>query len=109
MHTPQKSRRVQQQGEGIVSSDFSRRNDGGAGASTSGEMSPTAARLVDLLRPHTPFCEAIVRRQAERAGLSVATLSEQDVAKLGPMILAAAAVFVDPAALATLRVQLKTR
>jgi hypothetical protein len=66
-------------------------------------VSPTAARLVDLLRPHTPFAEAIVRRQAERAGLSLPTLQEADLAKLGPLVYAASSVFLDPPARELLR------
>lgn len=68
-------------------------------------QSPSAAtaRILALLRPLTPFGEAIVKRQAERAGLDLAKLSERDLATLGPMILKAAAVFVDPTGLTTLK------
>ena len=68
--------------------------------------SAVGARVVALLLPLTPFAEAIVKRQAERAGLSLATLTEADLKILGPMIVSAAAVFVDPDALLTLKRQL---
>jgi hypothetical protein len=59
-------------------------------------LSPAAERIVQTLAPHTPFAEAIVRRQAERAGLSVATIDRTDLRTMGPAIVAAAAAFVDP-------------
>ncbi|MGH7281233.1 MAG: hypothetical protein ACRELY_06905 [Polyangiaceae bacterium] len=67
------------------------------------QISDTARRLVNHLRPHTPFAEAIVRRQTERAGISIATLSEADLPKVVPMILTAASTFVDPTVLARLK------
>jgi hypothetical protein len=72
-------------------------------------FTPTAERLVDLLRPHTPFAEAIVRRQAERAGVSLQNLREADLAKLGPLVYAASAVFLDPPARELLRRSLGIR
>lgn len=65
--------------------------------------STTAQRLVDLLRPHTPFAEAIVRRQAERAGLALNAVREEDLPKLGPLVYAASSVFLDPSARDLLR------
>jgi hypothetical protein len=67
------------------------------------EASPTARRLIDELRPHTPFAEAIVRRQAERAGVPVDTLSDADLPRVVPLVVAAASGFVDPVVLARLR------
>lgn len=64
---------------------------------------PIGPWLVDLLRPHTPFAESIVRRQVERAGLVFETLTPEDLPKLGPMIVNAASFFVDPSALASLK------
>lgn len=72
-------------------------------------FSETAAWLVTFLRPHTPFAEAIVKRQAERAGLLVVALRGADLAKLGPMILAASAPFIDPPALAQLKREIEAR
>ncbi len=62
-----------------------------------------AQRLIDRLKPHTPFAEAIVRRQAERAGLSLAKLSDEDIDQLFPFIVAAASTFVDPSVIANLK------
>lgn len=70
---------------------------------TSLARSKTTEELVALLSPHTPFAEAIVKRQAERAGLDLAGLREEHLATLGPMIVKAAATFVDPAALALIK------
>jgi hypothetical protein len=67
------------------------------------ERSPTARRLIEELRPHTPFAEAIVRRQAERAGLLIHSLSASDLPKVVPLILAAATGFVDPAVIIHIR------
>lgn len=67
------------------------------------ETSPTARRVVEVLAPHTPFAEAIVRRQAERARLSMGTLSEADLPRLVPLVVAAATGFVDPEIIARLR------
>lgn len=61
-----------------------------------GEPSKTASELIDLLRPHTPFAEAIVKRQVERAGLSITSVGERDLPVLGPLIFAASSVFLDP-------------
>jgi hypothetical protein len=66
-------------------------------------MSPTAARLVEELQPHTPFAAAIVRRQVERAGLSVASVSEADLPRVIPLVVAASSAFVEPPVLARLR------
>jgi hypothetical protein len=65
--------------------------------------SPVAERLIAFLRPHTPFAEAIVRRQAERAGIDLSRMSESDLKVIGPMLVKAAAVFVDPIALTWLK------
>lgn len=62
-----------------------------------------AQRLIDLLKPHSPFAEAIVRRQAERAGISLKTLNDGDMEKLFPLIVAAASTFVDPSVIAHLK------
>jgi hypothetical protein len=70
------------------------------------EPSATAARLIGLLRPLTPFAEAIVRRQAERAGIAVADLGPEHVATVAPMVLSAAQMFVDPVRLDLLRCQI---
>jgi hypothetical protein len=70
------------------------------------DRSRVADQLIALLQPHTPFAEAIVKRQAERAGLDLARLEDTDLVILGPMILKAASTFVDPAGLAQLRRQL---
>lgn len=67
------------------------------------ELSATAARVVGLLTPYTPFATAIVRRQSERIGRSLATLRAEDMPKLAPLVVAAASVFVDPSELAALR------
>lgn len=71
--------------------------------------SETASWLISLLRPITPFAEAIVRRQAERAGIPMGSLSREDLPVLGPMILGAAQMFVDPSRLTVLRHQLEGR
>ena len=65
--------------------------------------SATAIRIVEMLKPHTPFAEAIVRRQAERANLPIQSLSEADLPKIIPLIVAAAASFVDPAIISQLK------
>jgi hypothetical protein len=65
--------------------------------------SAVALRIFALLRPLTPFGDAIVKRQAERAGLDLTKLSEGDLATLAPMILKAAAVFVDPMGITALK------
>lgn len=62
-----------------------------------------AQKLIERLKPHTPFAEAIVRRQAERAGLSISKLTDDDMEKLFPMIVAAASTFVDPSIIANLK------
>jgi hypothetical protein len=67
------------------------------------ELSRTAARVVGLLTPYTPFATAIVRRQSERIGRSLATLRQEDLPKLAPLVVAAASVFVDPGELSALR------
>jgi hypothetical protein len=72
-------------------------------------MSPTASRLINLLRPHTPFAEAIVRRQAERLGLSYEALDELDLPRIAPMIVTAASMFLDPPALALVKSSLRVR
>ena len=74
-----------------------------------GQPSATARQLIDLLRPHTPFAEAIVKRQIERAGLSLAYVTEGDLAVLAPLIFAASAVFLDPPARDALKRSLKLR
>jgi hypothetical protein len=66
-------------------------------------MSPTAERLIDTLKPFTPFAEAIVRRQVERAGLDLESFDDGHVERVRPMILSAATVFLDPAQLAQLK------
>lgn len=63
------------------------------------DFSLDARRIVAVLQPYTPFAEAIVRRQAERAGLDPKTLVRIDFTKVVPMIVVATAMFVDPAAL----------
>lgn len=68
-----------------------------------GNLTSTAQRLVDLLSPHTPFAEAIVRRQAERAGKSLSSLEEGDLPEVVPLIETAAQHFVDPPVLAQLK------
>ena len=65
--------------------------------------SEAARRAIALLMPYTPFAEAIVKRQAERAGLDLRTLDWRELQQVGPMIVKAAAVFVDPGALGELR------
>lgn len=71
--------------------------------------SETASWLIGLLRPLTPFAEAIVRRQAERAGVPVSHLTADHLPRVGPMILSAAGMFVDPGKLALLRMQIAAR
>lgn len=71
-----------------------------------GDLSATASRLVALLAPHTPFAEAIVKRQADRAGVKLSSLGREHLEKIGPMIVQAAAVFVDPTVLVDLKRQL---
>ncbi len=71
--------------------------------STPAPQNPIARQLVEVLRPHTPFAEAIVRRQAERAGVTLTALCADDLTRIVPMILSAAHVFVDGAALVSLR------
>ena len=73
------------------------------------DASPTALRLIDLLRPHTPFAEAIVKRQAERAHLTLASIQEHHLAQLGPLIVQASAVFVDPSTRDLLKRALQAR
>jgi hypothetical protein len=70
---------------------------------SSPELSSTALRLVEALRPHTPFADAIVRRQAERAGVPLGSLSEEDLPNIVPLIVAAASGFVDPMVIARLK------
>jgi hypothetical protein len=70
---------------------------------TAPAMSPTAERVIGLLKPLTPFAEAIVRRQAERAGLDLGALREEHVTRVGPMIVSAAKVFLDPVQLEQLK------
>jgi hypothetical protein len=65
--------------------------------------SPTAERVILALRPYTPFAEAIVKRQVERAGLHLDGLRDDDLARVGPMIVAAARLFLDPVQLAELK------
>lgn len=81
----------------------------GAPAADQGGPSETAAWLIGLLRPLTPFAEAIVRRQAARAGIPVSQLGAEHLAEIGPMILSAAQMFVDPGKLAGLRAQIAHR
>lgn len=71
-------------------------------------MNELAQALVDALSAHTPFAQAIVRRQAERAGLDPAQLRREDLPRLVPMLLSAARVFVEPAALAALEKKMLT-
>ena len=59
--------------------------------------------MMALLRPHTPFADAIVKRQAERCGVDLRSLSTVDLPRVVPMILTAAHVFIDPIALDSLR------
>lgn len=73
------------------------------------QASATAQQLIDLLRPHTPFAEAIVKRQVERAGLSLAAVTESDLSALAPLVFAASSVFVDPPAREALKRALKIR
>ena len=80
-----------------------------APATGRGEPSETAAWLIGLLRPLTPFAEAIVRRQVERAGIPIAALGAEHLPTIGPMILSAAQMFVDPGKLASLRLQMAHR
>jgi len=70
-------------------------------------LSPAAERIVGTLKPYTPFAEAIVKRQAERAGLDVASLRDDQVERLAPMILAAAKMFLDPVQLAALKREIR--
>ena len=74
-----------------------------------GEPSATARVLIDLLRPHTPFAEAIVKRQIERAGLSLGRVLESDLPVLAPLIFAASSVFLDPPGRDALKRSLKLR
>jgi hypothetical protein len=73
------------------------------------ELSAAALRIVEILRPHTPFAEAIVRRQSERAGLSAAKLSREDIPKVVPLVIAASLTFVDPNVIAQLKAILSMR
>ncbi len=66
-------------------------------------FSPAAEAVIAVLRPHTPFAEAIVRRQAERVGLSLESVGQFDLAKLVPMVIAASHTFVDPGVVAELK------
>jgi hypothetical protein len=66
-------------------------------------ISSTAQLLVDALKPHTPFAEAIVRRQCERGGKSIASLTDDDFDAILPLIITAASTFVEPAVIAQLR------
>ena len=68
--------------------------------------SETALWLIGLLRPFTPFAEAIVRRQAVRAGIPIAELGREHLGTIGPMIVSAAQMFIDPGKLGHLRRQL---
>jgi hypothetical protein len=70
-------------------------------------LAPTAQRLLDELAPHTPFAEAIVRRQAERAGLRLEELTDAHLPHIVPLIVAASSAFVDPHVLARLRKMVK--
>ena len=72
-------------------------------------LSPIARGLVDQLKPHTPFAEAIVRRQAERAGVQLATMEQKDLVKVVPLLLAAASTFVDPVVLQSLKARFGPR
>ncbi len=82
---------------------------GGAPARDPSEPSETARWVIEILRSCTPFAEAIVRRQAERAGITIATLGPDHLAKVGPMILGAAQMFVEPAKVEQLRRQMERR
>jgi hypothetical protein len=73
------------------------------------DWSSEALRLCELLRPHTPFAEAIVRRQCERCGVAPQFLTAEDIPKVGPLVIAAAGVFVDPTVLTGLRRALRLR
>jgi hypothetical protein len=77
------------------------------GAPGAGNFGATARAIVQILKPHTPFAEAIVRRQVERAGLSATTLVESDLPKVLPLIIAAAHTFVDPEVIAQLKLLAK--
>jgi len=68
--------------------------------------SETAERLISLLRPYTPFADAIVRRQAERAGIPLHLVTREHLARLTPMIVLAVQTFVDPADLVEIKWQL---
>jgi hypothetical protein len=73
------------------------------GASSSAPFSAAALKIVEILRPHTPFAEAIVRRQAERAGISPEGMSREDVGKLLPLVIVASQAFVDPSVVLQLK------
>jgi hypothetical protein len=66
-------------------------------------MSDTARRIVRALEGHTPFAEAIVRRQTERAGIPVETMEDADLPRVMPYVVAAASTFVDPDVLRELK------
>lgn len=65
--------------------------------------------LVEQLRPFTPFAEAIVRRQVERAGISYESLAYRDLPAIIPMIIKASSLFVDPGSMMRLRLSLERR
>ncbi len=67
------------------------------------EFSAASMLVVDILEPNTPFAQAIVRRQAERAGLAASTLAHADLPTIIPLVVAASQAFVDPDIIARLR------
>jgi hypothetical protein len=67
------------------------------------DFSATAAQILAVLAPETPFAEAIIRRQAERLGLSVNALALTDLPRIVPLIIAASQAFVDVSVLASLK------
>jgi hypothetical protein len=66
-------------------------------------FSTAALRIVDVLRPHTPFAEAIVRRQAERAGYDASTVTTAVLPKIIPLVISASQAFVDPSVIQALK------
>jgi hypothetical protein len=66
-------------------------------------FSAVALSIVRVLAPHTPFAEAIVRRQAERLGISPEAVSPADLPRLVPLVIAASQAFVDPVVIEALK------
>jgi hypothetical protein len=67
------------------------------------DFSPAARELFDILGPHTPFAESIVRRQVERVRLATDSVARIDLPSLVPLVIAASQGYVDAAVIDELK------